>query len=352
MSTFEDFPPELTLQIFPHLPLKGLVAAEGVCRQWKQFVAITDIYPPRRALFELYQKIVRDPLFRDLDTRPWLWDNLRSFDRQAYVDHILAQHDYIPEDFRLWILEWPNKAVIACAWPGLPEAYCAEEADNIERRNGYNHLGCHKPQLRKIILDLNLIMPPDVRSDGVEADYGAEYVTEADDNVEGNVEEQEVVDFRGDGDEPAPDEISDHLRMQGYYCRLDVFDYSPPAGSGPMEWELPALLIWEIADGGRAFLALSPDSPFSVYWLLSDMGATYVGGDSRQYHTWISWLESNLQSMHRAADGKSPPPHCFIKRDSDGNIISYDTWYRSRPACIPLWTEEDEANYKIAHGSI
>ena len=44
MPTFKDFPPELTLQIFPHLPLKGLIAAQGVCRQWKEFVAIADIW--------------------------------------------------------------------------------------------------------------------------------------------------------------------------------------------------------------------------------------------------------------------------------------------------------------------
>ncbi|KAJ7619611.1 hypothetical protein FB45DRAFT_800061, partial [Roridomyces roridus] len=142
-----DLPPELALEIIPHLPLKGLVAAEGDCREWKAFVTVADIYPPRRALFNLYKKIIHDPLFRDLDTRPWLWANLEPFDRQAYLDYILSQHNYIPEDFRLWILEWPNKAVIACAWPGLPEIYCAKEADDVERIAGYNHLGCLEPQV-------------------------------------------------------------------------------------------------------------------------------------------------------------------------------------------------------------
>ncbi|KAJ7619610.1 hypothetical protein FB45DRAFT_755324, partial [Roridomyces roridus] len=147
MPTFHDLPPELVLEVVPHLPLKALIAAEGVCRQWKAFVSIADIYPPRRALLSLYKKIVHDPLFHDLGTRPWLWENLRPFDRQAYLDHILAQHDYIPEDFRLWILEWPEKDVIACAWPGLPAVYCWEDADDVERVAGYNHLGCIEPQV-------------------------------------------------------------------------------------------------------------------------------------------------------------------------------------------------------------
>ncbi|KAJ7619589.1 hypothetical protein FB45DRAFT_1095914 [Roridomyces roridus] len=149
MATLHDLPPELRLQVFPHLPLKGLIAAEGVCRRWKEFIAI-----------------LHDPLFRDLDSRPWLWENFCALDRQAYLDHILAQHNYIPEDFRLWILEWPNKAVIACAWPGLPAVYCAEDADDVERVEGYNHLGRLDAPLYKTGVELQRICHPYHCSDG------------------------------------------------------------------------------------------------------------------------------------------------------------------------------------------
>ncbi|KAJ6486055.1 hypothetical protein C8R47DRAFT_933301, partial [Mycena vitilis] len=138
-----DLPPEVSLQIFPRLPLKALIAGEGVCRLWKQLISMAEINPTRRSLWALYRKIVNDPLF--LPTRPWLLANLRPFDRQAYIDALLFQHNYIPEDFRLWILEWPARAVIACAWPGLPETYCGrpphESGDDVERMIGCNYLG-------------------------------------------------------------------------------------------------------------------------------------------------------------------------------------------------------------------
>ncbi|KAJ7665080.1 hypothetical protein DFH06DRAFT_985784, partial [Mycena polygramma] len=143
MPYFVDLPPEVSLQIFPHLPLKALIAGEGVCRLWKQLISMAEINPTRRSLWALYRTIVNDPLF--LSTRPWLLANLRPFDRQAYIDALLSQHNYIPEDFRLWILEWPARAVIACAWPGLPQTYCGpqpdEDGDDIERMIGCNFLG-------------------------------------------------------------------------------------------------------------------------------------------------------------------------------------------------------------------
>ncbi|KAF9560326.1 hypothetical protein CPC08DRAFT_477035 [Agrocybe pediades] len=37
-----------------------------------------------------------------------------------YIDGLLSQHTYIPEDFRMWILEWPARMAISCLWPGIP----------------------------------------------------------------------------------------------------------------------------------------------------------------------------------------------------------------------------------------
>ncbi|KAJ7619606.1 hypothetical protein FB45DRAFT_161714 [Roridomyces roridus] len=399
MPAMDIFPPELTLQIFPHLPLKGLVAAEGVCQQWKQFIAIADIYPPRRGLFNLYKKIVHDPLFRDLDTRPWLWENLRPFDRQAYLDHILAQHNYIPEDFRLWILEWPNKAVIACAWPGLPEVYCAEDADDVERVVGYNHLGCLAPQLYNLMIDLDAICPPEYYSDGEAisddeedwssgSDVGAGEEGKAPASAEGEAPASAEGEAAASGEHEDPTAGVDEVRASGrnetrvsedqvpaighhevpavvedeavilhsterpedYYQIREVFKYSPPPGPGKKVFYYPALLVWEKMAIGQIFLALSPHSPFSVYFTTQTSGS-YCAGNSYQYSTWIAWLEAQLRRMHRAADWK-PELVGFAtgyKGMSREPIDDQDAWFRSRPRTTPVWTEEDEENYAMIH---
>jgi hypothetical protein len=140
------FPSELILQIFPHLTLKSLIAARGVNQEWQQLVPLSDIALARRALLDLYLDIVSSPYFEQ--TRPWALANLRPFDRQAYLDALLKQHDCLPEAFRLWILEWPACAVVGCAWPGLPRVECGSgTADGVERLAGLNWLGYQPPQV-------------------------------------------------------------------------------------------------------------------------------------------------------------------------------------------------------------
>lgn len=58
------------------------------------------------------------------------------------MDSLLNQHGYLPEVFRLWILEWPARAVVGCAWPGLPKENCdLISSIGVERVNGCNWLG-------------------------------------------------------------------------------------------------------------------------------------------------------------------------------------------------------------------
>ncbi|KAF7342054.1 hypothetical protein MVEN_01792700 [Mycena venus] len=97
----------------------------SVSTSWRHLVTIAEISPARRGLFNLYFRIIKSRAFHL--TRPWILDNLRPFDQQAYVNTLLEQHNYVPEDFRTWILEWPAKAVIANCWPGLPANYYAAE---------------------------------------------------------------------------------------------------------------------------------------------------------------------------------------------------------------------------------
>jgi hypothetical protein len=146
MTAISDFPNELLLQVFPHLALKSLIRSQGVCRRWRLLVPLSNIPPSRRALLELYVEITSSPFFER--TRPWTLANLRPFDRNEYLDALLKQHDYIPEAFRLWILEWPARAVIGNTWPGLPYNECTPDmADSADRREGVNRLGCTPPRV-------------------------------------------------------------------------------------------------------------------------------------------------------------------------------------------------------------
>ncbi|KAJ6506360.1 hypothetical protein C8R47DRAFT_944566, partial [Mycena vitilis] len=151
-----DIPNEIVLQLFPYCPLTSLVAAQGVCKLWRRIVPLADISPPRRGLLDLYLTVIESPVFER--SRPWLLQNLRPFDRRAYIDALLEQHDYLPEDFQIWILEWPAKAVIAGCWPGLPDNYLSErESDDVERVHGCNWLGRIPPIVHTV--QINQIGP-------------------------------------------------------------------------------------------------------------------------------------------------------------------------------------------------
>ncbi|KAI0076594.1 hypothetical protein K474DRAFT_1675509 [Panus rudis PR-1116 ss-1] len=115
-ATGDDLPNELLLLIYPLLPLKALIAARGVCRRWRSLVTEADLDPARKQLLELYLQAIETPVF--LATRPQIVPHLVHFNRQEYLDYLI-QHSTAPEDFKIWLLEWPGKATIEWLWPGL-----------------------------------------------------------------------------------------------------------------------------------------------------------------------------------------------------------------------------------------
>ncbi|KAJ7154583.1 hypothetical protein C8R46DRAFT_1041611 [Mycena filopes] len=127
-------------RIYPHLTLKALISARGVDTFWRALVLLADLDPARRSLLDLYSRTIESPVF--LRTRPWEGVYRRS----------PGPEDYVPHEFQLWILEWPAKAVIGCAWPGLPDAFCGDEADHVERIWGINFLGRVPPVVQTVQL--------------------------------------------------------------------------------------------------------------------------------------------------------------------------------------------------------
>ncbi|KAL0961140.1 hypothetical protein HGRIS_006112 [Hohenbuehelia grisea] len=141
------FPNELWLDIIPHLELQPLIAIRCTSRTLRSLAASAasaNIHPLRKAFLSLYLDIIDRPWF--LETRPWLLENLRPFDRQAYLDAIAAFPGvHIPEDFAMWIMEWPECAVIKCMWPGLPLDQGYRARYYAGHRAGWNCLGMIPP---------------------------------------------------------------------------------------------------------------------------------------------------------------------------------------------------------------
>lgn len=134
-----DLPNEVLLHVFRFFPLKVLIIGRTVSQDWRRLIPLADISPIRRTFLGFYLTLVSSPIFPQ--TRPWVLANLQPFDRQAYIDGLMRQHPYVPETFRVWILEWPARAVIGCVWPGLPNLYSRGPCvDNVHRIEGTNWL--------------------------------------------------------------------------------------------------------------------------------------------------------------------------------------------------------------------
>ncbi|KAJ7484312.1 hypothetical protein FB451DRAFT_1028536, partial [Mycena latifolia] len=124
-----------------------------VCQQWNHLVRVADIEPTRLALLDLYKETIRFPFFTR--TQPWVLLGLREFDPQRFVEVLLEHHNFIPKDFRLWILEWPARAMLFSPWPGLPEYPLGEGDGGLARPLVHNFLGRGLPLVETVYLDLS-----------------------------------------------------------------------------------------------------------------------------------------------------------------------------------------------------
>lgn len=158
----KTFPAELIIEFMMHFPLQTLIAARCVCREWRELVAASPLLPARRALLDLFLDITSNARYRNNKAR--LTSDEKSelagcpkqdkpFDRDEYVRLLLAQHSYIPQEFLLWILEWPEEVVIGRLWPTLP-ATPRPTADELMKtdRTAINHWGSNMLGLRPPIL--------------------------------------------------------------------------------------------------------------------------------------------------------------------------------------------------------
>jgi hypothetical protein len=131
-----DLPNELLLEIFSFLPLKSLISARFVNQRWRQLVPKSDLLPARRALYALYYHVINHPNF--LNTREATLSVLGpKIDREGLISLWEGCGVVVlPEEFKLWLLEWPEKAVFGWMWPRLDVSL--HRGGNVEQRWGFN----------------------------------------------------------------------------------------------------------------------------------------------------------------------------------------------------------------------
>ncbi|KAJ6470223.1 hypothetical protein C8R47DRAFT_760191 [Mycena vitilis] len=209
--------------------------------------------------------------------------------RQTYIDALLDQHNEVPDEFRLWILEWPKRAAINCLWPGLPDEYCPPAEDlPLDRNPGSNLLGRIPALVHTIRLNIGDPMswhqigqePPDADAD----------CSDAEGPIALPVPPVEVVD-----------EV------------LDLEDDVVP----PEIWvEVPALLVhrWHESETWLALdLQRASPLPFGVYIFQELEWQEYNGADnSWVLSSWISYLHHQL----RLVEGRFKPN--FSPSSADG----------------------------------
>ncbi|KAK7550574.1 hypothetical protein IWX49DRAFT_616447 [Phyllosticta citricarpa] len=117
----DELPVELHLLIISFLDLKGLIKMRSVSKHWRSLINkyapnSKVVLPSRYALLQLYDEWTGT--YACADTRRYILPQLRYFDRDEYMSNFPGN---VPEEFELWIREWPASAVIGWLWPGLPD---------------------------------------------------------------------------------------------------------------------------------------------------------------------------------------------------------------------------------------
>lgn len=121
--SLNTIPTELKDRILEFLPLKGIIIMRGVTKEWRRTIdknldSGLVIDPARASFFRLWQKVIQSPYF--LPSRKQILPYIRQFDRQRYVNDLIVATPFdqlLPEDFTIWLCEWPAKAVIGKTWP-------------------------------------------------------------------------------------------------------------------------------------------------------------------------------------------------------------------------------------------
>ena len=159
--SLERLATELKQAIIGFLDLMSLVNVRNTNKNLHHLVndALTQpsiIHTARANLLRLYLDLHRYPSFHE--SRKHILPHLIPFSRQQYLNKFkteISKHcpkAQIPEEYELWIKEWPEKAVIGWAWPGLDSIFDIAAGKRGENRHwwrtyGGNMLHCSTNEL-------------------------------------------------------------------------------------------------------------------------------------------------------------------------------------------------------------
>lgn len=148
-----DLPNEVLMEIFTWFPLRSLIVAQGVDQRWRQLAPLVHIMPARRSLLNLYLKAISTP--QVLDVVHEMKHHIRIFDRWGYLASLEARNQgaELPEEFRVWILEWPSP-VLGWTWPGLNVQTL--DAAHIMSTHGLNRLSHLYPIIEDVTIYENI----------------------------------------------------------------------------------------------------------------------------------------------------------------------------------------------------
>ncbi|KIJ33844.1 hypothetical protein M422DRAFT_264135 [Sphaerobolus stellatus SS14] len=108
--------------ILLHLPVGWVEElSRAVCHQWRNPVPTADIPLACYLLLEFYLGLIEGKYFHQ--TRPWVLDNLRDFDRESYVAALVQQDANSSEEFRLWFWNGQQKPQLLVSGLGYPATW-------------------------------------------------------------------------------------------------------------------------------------------------------------------------------------------------------------------------------------
>ena len=130
--SLSTLPVEIKLRILGFLDFVSLHRIRNTNRAWQNIVndSLTRpniICPARVKLLRLYLDLHLYPSFRA--SRKNVMPYLEQFSREKYLENLqseiskLCPKARIPEEFALWIMEWPENAIIDRVWPGVEDNY-------------------------------------------------------------------------------------------------------------------------------------------------------------------------------------------------------------------------------------
>lgn len=114
-----SLPGEIHLEIMGFLSLSSLISMRSTCRYWQRTIKDKRdvLHSTRSRLLVLFEETVGSKAFPEYRKRTKMY--LQPFVRDMFIERFRAgASKSMPEEFEMWIKEWPLYAAMVDTWPG------------------------------------------------------------------------------------------------------------------------------------------------------------------------------------------------------------------------------------------